>query len=120
MFSNEPRNNYTEDSSCERKEHNRVLVYSPYKNRFTTALEYTLNSQFKPEHVKVSNSLKELETGSYDAVIDTTTIEDHMDDEGHVSREIKKMNLKRPPRIYNLLNASTAAIDITAIAGKKI
>lgn len=103
------------------KQDGKVLLYiSKGENTLLRSFEQVIALFSAPGEVKVSSDLKkELETGQYGLVIDTSTM---MGQEtrahGTVAHDMKYLKLKEVPKVVCLGNVSTAVVDIAKIVTK--
>lgn len=99
------------------KKDGKVLVYVAEKN-LVGAMRKSVCTLLGHEKVTVSSDLrKELETGEYGLVIDTSTMLGEKRSHGSVAHDMKYIKLAEVPRVATVHNISTVVVDIIRIAG---
>lgn len=101
------------------KESGKVLVYV-LEGMVGKALKQTVELFFRPGEDRVvfsSDLRRELETGQYGLVIDTSTAQGDKRAHGRVAHDMKYMKLAEVPRVVPVHDVTRIVCDIARIAG---
>ena len=101
------------------KEGGKVLVYV-LEGQVGKALKQTVEIFFRPGEDRVvfsSDLRRELETGQYGLVIDTSSMQGDKRVHGRVAHDMKYIKLAEVPRVVTLRDVNSSVCDIARIAG---
>jgi len=99
-------------------ESGKVLVYLP-EGQVEKILKQTVEMFFKPDEDRIvfsSDLRRELETGQYGLVIDTSTAYGDKRAHGRVAHDMKYMKLAAVPRVVTVQDVNSVVCDIARIA----